>query len=1036
MHSIWLFLLHKREFTWLLMATLIGLGTYCAIIIPKESAPEVIVPIGIVTVVYPGTGASDMEELVTNKLEDAIEGVDNLDKLTSSTRDDVTTITAEFNAKADIDKSLQDLRDAVDAAKGELPKDANDPIVTEVNFADQPISIIAVSSDLSPAAFTALSEDLVDEFKSVAQVGDVVVSGTRPRQIQVLVKEEALAAYGLSINDVTAALSRGNLSVPVGSINTDGIEYAVRFEGTLENAEDVESLPITSVLGQTVYIRDVATINDGVDKESSISRVSVDGAPSESSMTVSIFKKAGADVTAVTDEINQKLEELQQDDNLLDGSQVLVVYDQGEQVKKDLEELVKAGLETVVLVFLCLLLTIGWRESVVAALSIPLSFLIAFIGLYYSGNTINFVSLFALILAVGILVDSGIVVTEAIHTRLRKYGNPVEAAEMAIKEYAWPLIAGTMTTVAVFAPLFFLSGVTGEFIASIPFTIIFVLLASIFVALGFVPLIAIKLTKSTSSNRLEVWQEEMTEKAQAWYRRHLVKFLHNRKQQRILLWGLAIGFFVSLTLPMTGALKVIFFPPEEADFVYVEIETPQGTPVATTDLTLRAIEEVLYEKDYIESFTTTTGSGSAFTGSTAAGGKFGNITVALREDRTEDSFTIADDLRKEFATLKTDAIIKISEQQNGPPTGAPVFIKLIGEDLDALLLASDKAEALLADIDGTRDVEASSKSNATEFVLAIDKAKASALGVDPATVGAMLRSAVFGVTATTLSNNGDDVDVVVKLALDETAKDVAATPEISLDTLRNLDVRTLSGTTVPLSSVVVESLAPASAAISHEDKDRIVTVSAYTTEGVVAGDVVAEFKTRLPELGLDEDITVSYGGEAENVNQSFTEMFIALIAGLLLMLAILVLSFNSVRYSLYLLLAVPYSLIGVFFGLSATGLALSFTSLLGVIALAGVIINHAIILMDSLITAKASHGESVSLIDRVADASVSRFRPIMLTTITTVIGMVPLSRISDFWSPLAFAIMFGLTFAMILTLILVPTLYYRNEEKKAKKAAL
>lgn len=1028
MHSLWLFFLRKREFSVLLMLALIGLGIYTVVLIPKESAPEVIIPIGIVTTVYPGASAADIEELITNKLEDAIENIDDLDTLTSTSRDNVSSITASFNANADIDKSIQNLKDAVDSAKSKLPKDANDPIVTEVNFADQPINVIAISSDLSPAAFTALGEKLNTEFGGVTGVSDVVISGTRDRQIQVIIKEEALRAYNVGIDAVTSALAQGNLSLPIGTVSTDGIEYAIRFEGKLVEYSDIENLPIGSNAGLPIYISDVATVYDSVDKETSISRVSVDGEPSEASMTLSIFKKSGLDVTKVTDATLAKLAELQKPGELLEDSQVLVVFDQGKQVRKDLFELIKAGTETVILVVLCLLLTIGWRESLVAALSIPLSFVIAFIGLYASGNTINFISLFALILAVGILVDSGIVITEAIHTRTRKFGNAAEAAEKAIIEYAWPLIGGTMTTIAVFAPLFFLSGVTGKFIAGIPFTIIFVLLASIFVALGMVPLIAIYLTSSSHSNRFEEMQEHYTEVAQAWYRRKLVSFLHNKFQQRILLWGLALGLVAAFALPATGMLKVIFFPPEDGDSVYVAIETSQGTPVEETDLSIRAVEEILYEKDYIESFTTTAGSGSAFTGSTDAGGKYGNITVALKEDRTLTSAEISTDLRAEFAAIKT-AHITIQEQQNGPPTGAPVFIKFIGDDLDDLLLASDKAEALLGTIAGTRDIEASSKSNATEFVLTVDRAKASALGVSPAAVGGLLRSAAFGVTATTISRAGEDIDIVVKLGLDKTETDVAATPKITLDSLRNLEITTMSGTIVPLSSVVVEKLAPANAAISHEDKKRIVTVSAYTVDGVVSGDVVTAFKERTSELALPSGITISYGGEAENVNQSFTEMFVALIVGLLLMLSILVLSFNSIRYSFYLLLAVPYSLIGVFFGLAATGLALSFTSLLGVIALAGVIINHAIILMDSLITHKASSG-TVALIDQVADAAVSRLRPIVLTTITTVVGMVPLSRISDFWSPLAFAIMFGLTFAMILTLILVPTLYYRHEYNK------
>ncbi len=1032
MHSLWLFFLKKREFTALLMATLIGLGTYAVFVIPKESAPEVIVPIGIVTTVYPGASASDIEELITNKLEDAIENVDGLESLTSTSRDDVSSITAEFNASADIDKSIQDLKDAVDSAKGELPRDANDPIVTEVNFADQPILVLSISSDLSPAALTALGETMQDEFGGVRGVSDVVVSGTRERQIQVIVKEEALRTYNLSVGAVSQALALGNLSVPVGIIATEGIEYAIRFEGELVTAEDIERLPVGTFAGQPVYVRDIATVNDSVARESSISRVSVDGQPSEAAMTLSIFKKAGADVTEVTDNARAKLEALKAPGGVLQNSQILVVFDQGEQVRKDLFELVRAGMETVGLVVLCLLLTIGWRESLVAALSIPLSFVIAFIGLYLSGNTINFVSLFALILAVGILVDSGIVVTEAIHTRMRKLGTPSDAAEKAIREYAWPLIAGTMTTVAVFAPLFFLSGITGEFIASIPFTIIFVLVASIFVALGLVPLIAIYLTKNASSNHFEELQEEYTLRAQAWYREKLVAFLQNIRHQRILLWGLALGLIFAFALPMTGLLKVIFFPPEDVDYVFIEIETKQGTPVTQTDLIVRAIEEVLYEKEYVTAFAATAGSGSSFTGSTDAGGKFANITVTLEEEREQSSAEISSDLRADLAHIE-GAIISITEQQNGPPTGAPVFVKFTGEDLDELLLAADNAERLLTSIAGTRDIEASTKSNATEFVLTIDKAKASALGVSPAAIGELLRTAVFGVNATTISRNGEDIDIVLKLDIDPNAKDLAATPAVTLEALRTLEVQSLSGATVPLSSVMSETLAPANAAINHEDKKRLVTVSAYTTEGVVAGEVVAEFQKRTAELQLPDGVAVDYGGEAEDVNQSFTEMFIALIVGLLLMLAILVLSFNSIRYSLYLLLAVPYSLIGVFFGLAATGLALSFTSLLGVIALAGVIINHAIILMDSMITHKASTGVTQSLLDNVADAAVSRLRPIVLTTITTVVGMIPLSRISDFWSPLAFAIMFGLLFAMILTLLLVPMLYYRNELHKERK---
>ncbi|MBX9907002.1 efflux RND transporter permease subunit [Patescibacteria group bacterium] len=1033
MHSFWIFFLKKRQFSWLLMSALIAVGIYSAYIIPKESAPEVVIPIGVISTSYPGASAADIEELITNKIEAKAGNVDNIKTMSSVSRDGFSSITVEFDASADIDKSIQDLKDAVDTAKSELPQDANDPFVTKISFSNDPIFIVAISADLPGIEFTRLGEKIQDELEGVSGVSDVEITGTRARETQVTVRQEALLTYNITLSDVAAALQAANLSIPIGNVNTENIEYAIRFEGDIADAEEIRDIPIRTQGGQTIFIRDVATITNGVERAETISRVSVDGAPAESAMSVAIYKRTGSDVTTISKLVKEKLEELQAPSGLLSDSQVLIVFDQGENVTKDLSELTTTGVETVLLVVLCLLLTIGWRESLVAALSIPLSFVIAFIGLYLSGNTINFVSLFALILAVGILVDSGIVVTEAIHTRMRKFATPYEAAKEAIREYSWPLIGGTMTTVAVFVPLFFLSGITGEFIASIPYTIIFVLLASIFVALGMVPLIAIYITKNASSNRFEVLQEEYAHKAQMWYRARLYSFLQNKKSQRIFLWVLAISFFAVLTLPVSGLMKVVFFPGENVDNIYIEVEARQGTPVEETDLSLRAAEEILYELPYVESFTSTAGRGSSFTGSSNAGGKFANISVTLKEDRDITSADASIILRDLFSEIPT-ATFRITEEQTGPSSGAPVFIKFFGEDLESLALTAERADKLLASIDGTRDITTSTKNNATEIVLTIDKAKASALNVSPRAVGEVLRGAVYGITATTITENGDDVDIIAKIALDSEAGDPAETPKITLTDLKGLRIETQDGSSVLLGSIVEEKLGAAQASIVHEDETRVETVSAYTQNGVTATEVVSAFKARESELEIPEGVRISYGGETEDINKSFTEMFVALIAGLVFMLAILVLSFNSIRYALYLLLAVPYSLIGVFVGLTLTGQPLSFTSLLGVIALAGVIINHAIILMDSLLHMHKARTDA-PLIDVVADASVTRLRPIVLTTVTTVIGMVPLSRISDFWSPLAFTIMFGLTFAMILTLVLVPTLFYRHELKiEAKKS--
>ncbi|MBP9842876.1 MAG: efflux RND transporter permease subunit, partial [Candidatus Pacebacteria bacterium] len=783
MHSLWLFFLKKRQFTWLLMLSLIGAGAYAVYIIPKESAPEVIVPIGIVTTVYPGASAADMEELVTNKLESNLESLDGVKKVTSTSRDGISSITVEFAASADVDESIDLVKDAVDLTKPELPTDANDPFVSEVNFADQPIHVLSISSDLDPVSFTQLGEDLEEEFKKVPGVSRVDISGTRAREVQVVIDSASLSTYGITIGEVVGALQGANLSLPIGTVLTDGIEYSIRFEGKIDAVSSIKSIPVTAKDGFPVFVGDIATVTDGVSSEQSISRVSIDGKPSEKAMTVSVYKKSGYDVTAMSAGVHDKLDALQTDGALLDGSQVLYIFDGGEQVRKDLSDLVEAGTETVILVIICLLLTLGWRESLVAALSIPLSFVIAFIGLYLSGNTINFISLFALILAVGILVDSGIVVTEAIHTRVRKTGNPDEAAKLAIKEYAWPLIGGTMVTIAVFAPLFFLSGIVGQFIASIPFTIIFVLFASIFVALGFVPLLALFITKkSATGNRFEELQEKYNHLAQLWYKEKLIAFLNKPKAQRIFLWTLFGGFVLAIALPVTGALKVIFFPPEDVDYMYVSLETKQGTPVTQTDLVLRQVEEILYEQDYIESFSSTAGSGSYFTGSTDSGGRYANVTIELKENRTKTSQELSSDLRETFSVIK-DATVTIQEQQNGPPSGAPVLVRFLGDDLQELSEVVSRAETVLSSIEGTRDITMSTDTNALEYVFTVDQAKASAAGVTPGAIAQTLRTAVYGTTATTYTEKSNDIDVVVKMKVDGMSTDPAATPNVSYDTL-------------------------------------------------------------------------------------------------------------------------------------------------------------------------------------------------------------------------------------------------------------
>jgi multidrug efflux pump subunit AcrB len=1029
MHALWNFFIDRRQFTLLLIGALVVAGFASVVALPKESAPEVDVPIAVVSTTLRGASPEDVAQLVTKEIEKEVATVANIDTLSSSSREGISIVTAEFDASADLDKSIEDVKDAVDRAKVSLPRDADEPVVVRINFADQPILMLSLSGGLPAAEFDAVGREVQDELEQVFGVSRVEISGNREREAQVILRREALAAYGISFAEAVAAISSANASVPVGAITVDDVQYAVNFHGSLTDPADLSSIVVRTHGGAPVYLSDVADIVDGIERPSSIARVSQSGAPAAPAINVLVYKQTGGDITRIVEEVRERLTQLQTVNGTLDGIDVLVTYDAGEEVNDSLTELTRVGLETIALVLLCLFLTIGWRESVVAGLSIPLSFVIAFIGLYASGNTINFVSLFSLILAIGILVDSGIVVTEAIHTRYKKLGDPVKAAKEAIREYAWPLIAGTMTTVAVFVPLFFISGITGEFIKSIPFTIIFVLFASLVVALGFVPLIAILFTKR-EMNALERRQEHWNEAANRWYREWLSGVLDNRRFQRWFLRGTALAFVIALILPMTGLVKVIFFPGENVDFLYIDIEEKHGTPLERTDLSVRAVEEILYGHPDVESFATTVGGSSAFNqNGSQGGGKYANITVNLHpeKERSKTSTEILVELQKELANF-TAFDVRAYEPSGGPPTGAPIVVKFTGENLDDLSLAADLGERVLAETPGTRDIVASNRDDSIGYALTIDRAKAAQVGLSPAAVAQTLRTAVSGTVATTIVKDEGDIDVLVLTNLNDDWREPSETADATIDALENLSVPAPGGQ-VLLGSLIESGIERASAVITREDQKNIVTVSSYLAPGGNAINVSNEFKTRMAAEQMPAGVVMSLGGETEEVDQSFREMFYALIAGMVLMLGLLVLEFNSFRYSFYLLMLIPLSLIGVFAGLLLTFSPLSFPSLLGVIALSGVIINHAIILVDSMIV-RMKNAEGRTLKEVIVDAAASRLRPIVLTTITTVVGMIPLSAASSLWGPLAFAIMFGLAFAMILTLVLTPILIYRHPGKQ------
>lgn len=1031
MISIWNFFLERRAFTILVMVALLVSGAVSIIALPKESTPEVVIPIGIVSTVLPGATAADVERLVTDKLEPSIENVANIDKVTSTSRQGVSIITAQFIASADIETAIQDLRNAVELARRDLPSDAEVPTVTKVDFQEQPVLMIGISSDLAPETLSKLGEDLKDDLLALSGVSKVDVTGVRARELSVVVNQSALFAHNITTSNIISALRGANASAPAGSLTMEGVEYPVQFSGDVKTIEEVGELPLRTPTGE-VRISDVAAIIDGFEKTYSISRLSEGGSDPAYALTLNVYKSSGGNILSVTEGVRDRLEEL--NDSLLLGSETVIVYDAGEEVRKSISELLHAGRDTIILVMLVLFITVGLREAIVSALSIPFSFMIAFIGMWATGNSINFLSLFALVIAIGILVDSGIVVVEAIHTNREKGMDKLAAARLAIEQFSWPLIAGTMTTVAVFVPLFFLSGIIGQFLSSIPFTIIVVLLASIVVALGFVPIMAMWILKHEES-RFAKLRESIWETANHWYRGKMEWLFDNRFAQKLFFAFLTVSFIVAIALPSTGLLKSIMFPPSDMDFFYVEVELPQASTLSKTDEVAREVEKIIAKESSVISYVTTVGSGSAFSASGAvSGSKVANITVNLDPDRPSDqsSIDIAANLRRELSVLQgmNGAKIVVSETAGGPPSGAPIVVKIWSNDTSTLALATEDVERVILDTPGTRDISSSLTNDGTQITIGVDRAKAAEYGLAASDVAMAIQTAISGVEATKIRVDGEDlaVRVITGLNADYTQPEEASVADI--DALSRVPVNTSRGL-VPLGSLINVTAGRTSSAISHENGMRIGTVSAYVEEGANAIEITNEINTKVETLEARDGVRYTFGGDDEEITRTFTEMIAALVAGLVLMFAILVLEFNAFRTTLRLLLAIPLSLTGVLIGLFLMGQPLSLTAFLGIIALGGVIINHGILLLDVLNHLTAEDND-MGPKEIVLKAAASRLRPILLTTITTMIGMVPLVFVSDMWAPLAYTIAFGLIYGTLLTLVLIPLLSYRHMMKTKK----
>lgn len=1092
-----------------LLIAVMGIVSYLTI--PKESFPSITVPNIFVVTVYPGVSPEDMESLVTRKLEDELGGISEVKTMTSTSSEGYSNINLEFDTNVDIEDALQKVREKVDLAKPELPEDAEEPTVQEINLSEFPIMNVNLSGDYDEVILKEIAEDLQEKIEAIPTVLGVDLTGGLEREVQVNVDLPKLKYYNISFGDIIGAISNENVTIPGGDITVGTKKFLLRVPGQYEDTAPIEDVVVKGENQNPIYVRDVAEVKFGFKERSTYS--TLNGSPV---ITLGVKKRSGENILDTATEVKAILEnELPM---LPPTTTYTITNDQSKDVVSMVSNLENNIISGLLLVVGVLLFFLGVRNSSFVGISIPMSMFLSFILLSIVGITMNMVVLFSLILALGMLVDNAIVVVENIYRYLEEGYDNFEAAKKGTGEVAVPIITGTFTTIAAFAPMVFWPGITGEFMSYLPKTLIITLGSSLFVGLVINPVICAlfmnveheenkkpslsrtgKIVIGAGAGLLALiliatnpitWIMLIVLGVILWV---LNKFILNPIGQwwqldglnRILdvydtsirwalkHWAVVVFFFAPVSF--ISAIVLLFIFPVGVEFfpenipprdVYVQVEAPVGSDV---DFTKEIIDEIRTEIpgiiDNMGDVNSVLGTSGAAISSDPGGGG-GNSThlgtVALNfkdfQQREGDVFAYMEAMRNALSGKIVGAEIAVEKPADGPPTGKPINLEISGPDMDQLTMASNdvlrilEGDSIYIKMDG---LESDLPEARPEIKVTVDREKAALYELNTNTIGYTIRQAINGVEASKYRDGKDEYDIMVRLS-DEYRDDMSTLGDLTIFH---------EGTQIPLSEVASWEVSDGLGGIKHKESERVITISADVRAGYQANAVLAETQEVLGEYleGMPPGYSYSWTGQQQEQDESFEFLGRAFLIAVFLIAFILVSQFNSVVKPLIILSSVVMSTAGVFYGLVFFQMAFGLMAFLGVISLAGVVVNNAIVLIDyvDILRERDGYGLKESLVQ----AGKVRFRPVILTAVTTTLGLVPLaigfnfdfivlvgspieffSNLGDYiymggeqaawWGPMAIAVIVGLLFATALTLILVPVLYYMFEKARIRISEL
>lgn len=1017
---------HNAVFAFSVLIVIMGVLAYTQL--PRESTPEIQEPYIFVTTSYIGASAGDVEALVTEPIEKELDGMAGLDELTSESRQNFSSIFASFTSDVDVETALRRVKDRVDLAKAKLPDGADEPFVKELSVSDWPFFVVSLSHPSGVEGIEAAAERLNEKIERLPGVIEVDVSGDLQKEVAIDVDPARLDYYGLSLRDVQSAVQAENTSIPGGRLQNTVKNFDLAVTGEITDPAQFEQIYVTDN-DVRVRLADIGTARFQDATPETYSRLNADPA-----ITLGVKKRLGANILTLTEEIEGIIDRAVP--TMPPGTEVVISYDESifiEDMIADLENNMFTGF---VLVMLVTIFFLGLRNSLFVSLAIPFSMLMSFFVLQLMGVTLNMIVLFSLILALGMLVDNGIVIVENIF----RHGGLGKSRKLAAmdgsREVAAPIVASTITTCLAFLPIIFMPGIMGDIMAYLPITVIVVLACSLFVALAINPVFCAQFLRISEKHTKRMNEGSSGfAKLQAWYTAVLGRVLRRPLLTAFGVLTLVAGGFV---LYANHAADVIFFPYIDPERARVSIEAPAGTPLHRTDQLVREVETLAQESPAsLRHIEATTG---RYAGTTASNRGTVEIIYKPYKEREIKGETAVRALRERLATF-TGGIAKIEEASWGPPSGDDVSYQISGSDYAVMGEIAESLRLILEEYEGFREVETNFEASQPQYDISIDRGKAAFYGLSTRDVADTIRTAVNGSTIGEFRHGGEEYDIVLRYV--EEARN-------SLEMLRSLAVVSNDGTRIPLSMVADIEPNSSVSVIKRRDLQRAVSIWANFDPAVAdRGQILAEVEGRVEQVkaSLPEGYLIGTGAGFDERNESTEFLGQAFIFAIFLIMVVLIAQFNSITDPIIIMLSVLMSVGGVLWGFFLSGENfVIIMSGIGCIALAGVVVNNSIVLVDyihKLIRGGMGYREAI------IEAGRTRLRPVVLTALTTVLALVPMafgfsfdvhsfrfiqgSESAEFWKAFSWTMLYGLTFATVMTLIVLPALQfvkYRVRERR------